>query len=89
MGAFAGAARTTQCRQPSASFRAAETLQQPLLAQARVAARAQCGLPRAALGRRNRPAPDRGAGESALRARCHARLHEAGLLEGFAGPGRS
>ena len=33
--------------------------------------------------------PERGAGESALRARCHARLHEAGLLEGFGGPGRS
>jgi small-conductance mechanosensitive channel len=35
------------------------------------------------------PPPERGAGESALRARCHARLHEAGLLEGFGGPGRT
>jgi small-conductance mechanosensitive channel len=35
------------------------------------------------------PPPDRGAGESALRARCHARLHEAGLLEGFSSPGRT
>jgi small-conductance mechanosensitive channel len=33
--------------------------------------------------------PDRGAGEVALRARCHARLREEGLLEGFGGPGRS
>jgi small-conductance mechanosensitive channel len=35
------------------------------------------------------PPPDRGAGEAALRARCHARLREEGLLEGFGGPGRS
>ena len=35
------------------------------------------------------PPPERGAGETALRARCHARLHEAGLLEGFGGPDRS
>ena len=33
--------------------------------------------------------PERGPGEAALRARCHARLREEGLLEGFAGPGRS
>jgi small-conductance mechanosensitive channel len=35
------------------------------------------------------PPPERGAGEAALRARCHARLREEGLLEGFAGPDRS
>jgi small-conductance mechanosensitive channel len=35
------------------------------------------------------PPPDRGAGETALRARCHARLREEGLLEGFSGSGRS
>jgi small-conductance mechanosensitive channel len=34
-----------------------------------------------------RPA-DRGAGETALRARCHARLREERLLEGFGGPDR-
>ena len=33
--------------------------------------------------------PERGAGEVALRARCHARLREEGLLEGFGGPERS
>ncbi len=33
--------------------------------------------------------PERGPGEAALRARCHARLREEGLLEGFGGPGRS
>jgi small-conductance mechanosensitive channel len=32
--------------------------------------------------------PERGPGEAALRARCHARLREEGLLEGFGGPGR-
>ena len=35
------------------------------------------------------PPPERGPGEAALRARCHARLREEGLLEGFAGPERS
>jgi small-conductance mechanosensitive channel len=35
------------------------------------------------------PPPERGPGESALRARCHARLREEGLLEGFGGPERS
>jgi small-conductance mechanosensitive channel len=35
------------------------------------------------------PPPERGAGEAALRARCHARLREEGLLEGFRGPERS
>ena len=34
-------------------------------------------------------AADRAAAEADLRARCHARLREAGLLEGFAGPDRS
>ena len=33
--------------------------------------------------------PERGSGEVALRARCHARLREEGLLEGFGGPDRS
>jgi small-conductance mechanosensitive channel len=33
--------------------------------------------------------PERGAGEAALRARCHARLREEGLLEGFAGSERT
>ena len=33
--------------------------------------------------------PERGSGEAALRARCHARLREEGLLEGFGGPERS
>jgi len=33
--------------------------------------------------------PERGPGETALRARCHARLREEGLLEGFGGPNRS
>jgi small-conductance mechanosensitive channel len=33
--------------------------------------------------------PERGLGETALRARCHARLREEGLLEGFGGPNRS
>ena len=33
--------------------------------------------------------PDRGPGEAALRARCHARLREEGLLEGFSAPERS
>jgi small-conductance mechanosensitive channel len=35
------------------------------------------------------PPPERGPGETALRARCHARLREEGLLEGFGGPERS
>jgi small-conductance mechanosensitive channel len=35
------------------------------------------------------PPPERGAGETALRARCHARLREEGLLEGFGGADRS
>lgn len=35
------------------------------------------------------PPPERGAGEAALRARCHARLREEGLLEGFSSPDRS
>ena len=35
------------------------------------------------------PAAERAAAESDLRARCHARLRAAGLLEGFAGPDRS
>ena len=35
------------------------------------------------------PPPERGPGEAALRARCHARLREEGLLEGFGGPGRT
>ena len=35
------------------------------------------------------PPPERGPGEAALRARCHARLREEGLLEGFGGPTRS
>jgi small-conductance mechanosensitive channel len=39
-------------------------------------------------GERVAPA-ERGAGEAALRARCHARLREEGLLEGFGGPERS
>ena len=35
------------------------------------------------------PPPERGHGETALRARCHARLREEGLLEGFGAPERS
>ena len=35
------------------------------------------------------PPPDRGPGEAALRARCHARLRGEGLLEGFGSPNRS
>jgi len=35
------------------------------------------------------PPPERGAREADLRARCHASLREAGLLEGFGPPGRS
>jgi small-conductance mechanosensitive channel len=35
------------------------------------------------------PPPERGPGEAALRARCHARLREEGLLEGFGSPKRS
>jgi len=35
------------------------------------------------------PAPERGAREADLRARCHARLRAEGLLEGFAGSDRS
>jgi small-conductance mechanosensitive channel len=35
------------------------------------------------------PPPERGPGEAALRARCHARLREEGLLEGFRDPERS
>ncbi len=38
---------------------------------------------------RSVPPPERGPGEAALRARCHARLREDGLLEGFGGPGRT
>jgi small-conductance mechanosensitive channel len=34
------------------------------------------------------PPPERGAGETALRSRCHARLREEGLLEGFRSPDR-
>jgi small-conductance mechanosensitive channel len=44
---------------------------------------------RLAVGGATVPPPERGAGEVALRARCHARLREEGLLEGFGGPGRS
>jgi small-conductance mechanosensitive channel len=33
--------------------------------------------------------PDRGPGEAALRARCHARLREEGMLEGFRGADRT
>jgi small-conductance mechanosensitive channel len=35
------------------------------------------------------PPPERAPAEAALRANCHARLHEAGLLEGFGGPARN
>jgi small-conductance mechanosensitive channel len=35
------------------------------------------------------PPAERGPGEAALRARCHARLREEGLLEGFGDPARS
>jgi small-conductance mechanosensitive channel len=35
------------------------------------------------------PPPERAAREADLRARCHGRLREEGLLEGFAGPERS
>jgi small-conductance mechanosensitive channel len=35
------------------------------------------------------PPPERGPGETALRARCHARLREEGLLEGFGDAERS
>jgi small-conductance mechanosensitive channel len=38
---------------------------------------------RLAVGGATVPPPERGAGEVALRARCHARLREEGLLEGF------
>jgi small-conductance mechanosensitive channel len=44
---------------------------------------------RLAVGGATVPPPDRGPGEAALRARCHARLREEGLLEGFGGPERS
>jgi small-conductance mechanosensitive channel len=44
---------------------------------------------RLAVGGATVPPPERGAGEVALRARCHARLREEGLLEGFGGQGRS
>ena len=44
---------------------------------------------RLAIGGGPVPPPDRGPGEAALRARCHARLRDEGLLEGFGGPGRS
>jgi small-conductance mechanosensitive channel len=44
---------------------------------------------RLAVGSGPVPPPERGPGEAALRARCHARLREEGLLEGFGGPGRS
>jgi small-conductance mechanosensitive channel len=44
---------------------------------------------RLAFGGATVPPPERGAGEVALRARCHARLREEGLLEGFGGPERS
>jgi small-conductance mechanosensitive channel len=44
---------------------------------------------RLAVGGATVPPPERGAGEVALRARCHARLREEGLLEGFGGPERS
>jgi small-conductance mechanosensitive channel len=44
---------------------------------------------RLAVGGGTVPPPERGPGEAALRARCHARLREEGLLEGFGGPGRT
>jgi small-conductance mechanosensitive channel len=44
---------------------------------------------RLAVGGATVPPPERGAGEVALRARCHARLREEGLLEGFGTPERS
>jgi len=44
---------------------------------------------RLAVGGGDVPPPDRAPREAELRARCHARLREAGLLEGFAGPERS
>jgi small-conductance mechanosensitive channel len=44
---------------------------------------------RLAVGGEKVPPRERGAGESALRARCHARLREEGLLEGFGGQERS
>jgi small-conductance mechanosensitive channel len=44
---------------------------------------------RLAVGGGTVPPPERAPGEAALRARCHARLREEGLLEGFGGPGRS
>ena len=44
---------------------------------------------RLAVGGGTVPPPERGPGEAALRARCHARLREEGLLEGFGGPERS
>jgi small-conductance mechanosensitive channel len=44
---------------------------------------------RLAVGGGTVPPPERGTGEAALRARCHARLREEGLLEGFGGSERS
>ena len=68
--------------------RAVAVLREESGADVAVAEAAACGV-RLAVGGGPVPAPERGAAEAELRARCHARLRAEGLLEGFAGPDRS
>jgi small-conductance mechanosensitive channel len=68
--------------------RAVALLREESAAEVTVAEALPWGV-RLAVGGEPVPAADRGAREADLRARCHARLRAEGLLEGFAGPGRS
>ena len=68
--------------------RAAALLSEEMGAGVTVAETVPWGV-RLAVGGGPVPAAERAAAESDLRARCHARLRAAGLLEGFAGPDRS
>jgi len=68
--------------------RAVAVLREESGADVAVAEAAAWGV-RLAVGGGPVPAPERGAAEAELRARCHARLRAEGLLEGFAGPDRS
>jgi hypothetical protein len=68
--------------------RAVELLREESGADVTVAETVPTGV-RLAIGGDPVPPGDRPAREAELRARCHARLHAAGLLEGFAGAERS
>ncbi len=68
--------------------RAVELLREVSGADVSIAETVPWGV-RLAVGGDPVPPPDRAGREADLRARCHARLHAEGLLEGFGGPARS